>query len=135
LTWATPDGVTVSFRDGLLTATRGIGDDLMSTDLSSVLPAYRGQTSQAIRVMRWLGGEDQLVLRSFVCDFTRRSGVAIRAIAGAFRTTQITESCIGEDGFTFTNQYWVEQNSVLRMSQQWVGPGVGYMLTEVVKAQ
>lgn len=125
--WAAADGISVALERGVLTATRGLGGDLMSAELSEVQSAIRGQRSRAVRVMRYLDGEDQEVLRSFICDYARRSEPA-DTLAGRFPAIRVDEDCAGLDT-QFVNTYWIN-GGIMRKSRQWVGPFVGFLTME-----
>ena len=127
--WLTLDGsVTLSMRKGVLRATRGVRDDLMSSDLDQALGGIRGTSARALRVMRHLDGEDQLRLTSFVCDYSREKSAA-KTLAASVPATRITEDCASPDR-RIVNQYWIDARGVMRKSRQWVSPTVGYLLTE-----
>ncbi len=111
-TYLSPDQISFSVRDGILVATRGLGDDLMSADVSDVLPRIRAGSGRAVRVHRYLDGENQLILASFVCDYGRGSGGVVE------------ESCQGEDR-SFVNRYNLGGGGQIVTSDQWVGVGQG----------
>ncbi|QPM92569.1 YjbF family lipoprotein [Pseudooceanicola algae] len=70
--WLAPDGSGFSFRNGILVATRGTGDDLMSADVSGLADLLaRGQSGRAERFHSRLDGQNQVVLTSYVCDVSR----------------------------------------------------------------
>ena len=114
VTYLTPDGVSVSLRQGVLVATRGLGFDLMTADVDAVLPALRGGGQGVVRVHRYLDGEEQVVIRSFICDYTGRGTV--------------TETC-HSDGFKITNSYQLGGGGIIA-SRQWVSPEQGYLRLE-----
>ncbi|HKL65436.1 MAG TPA: YjbF family lipoprotein [Roseovarius sp.] len=117
--WQTLDGITLSFRDGVLIATRGLGDDLMSADVDGTLAMLRGsdRATQYPHIRSYLDGEDRTVFRSFQC----------RREAGPDR--QITERCVSTD-VGMTNIYWLDGAGEITRSRQWVSPAVDYMETE-----
>jgi len=121
--WQTLDGITLSFRSGVLVATRGLGDDLMSADPSGTLAMLRGPTgaAQYPHIRSYLDGEDRTVFRSFQCRREARSGT------GAAR--QVVERCISTD-VEVTNTYWLDAAGEIVRSRQWVSPTVDYMETE-----
>ncbi|MBO9432180.1 YjbF family lipoprotein [Sulfitobacter sp. R18_1] len=114
-TYYTPDNISLSLRDGVLISTRGLGFDLMSSDVAEVLTGLR-HGGQAVRVHRYLDGEDQIVIKSYICDY---SGNA-----------QIIENCYGKD-HSFKNSYQMSGGRVVA-SRQWIGPDLGYIRLEDV---
>ncbi|RXV66947.1 hypothetical protein C6W92_01805 [Roseovarius sp. A46] len=121
--WQTLDGITLSFRSGVLVATRGLGDDLMSADVDGTLAMLRGtdKATHYPHIRSYLDGEDRTVFRSFQC---RRD---VRAETGPVR--RITERCASPHG-GMTNTYWLDQTGEITRSRQWVSPAIDYMETE-----
>lgn len=119
VTWRAEDGQSVTLRAGILTATRGLGYDLMSADVGAiaVLIAAR-RTGSAPRVMRYLNGEGLETSTSFTCDISRATT--------AGQIVVMTEACVAPDQ-NFTNQYWVRADGTPNKSTQWIGPTLGTM--------
>ncbi|EPX75634.1 hypothetical protein Salmuc_04552 [Salipiger mucosus DSM 16094] len=130
--WQTQDRIALNMVDGVLTGTRGLGGDLMSSDLAQAFEALRGGRGRAVRVHRYLDGEDHLNSSAFVCDFRRESGVAASTAFRSFRALHVVEDCINPDR-DFENHYWFDNGGTLRKSVQWVGPEVGYLKIELLK--
>lgn len=125
VTWFAEDGVGLSTRSGLLTSTRGLGFDLMSADVAGPLSVITGRgTGQALRVHRYLDGEDQEYAIRFTCTYVRRQ-------------TLVSESCDAEgkqhQGLVIQNRYWLTKAGKIWRSEQWAGARNGYMLIEVPK--
>lgn len=129
--WVTQDGRTLTFRAGVLVATRGLGRDLMSADLGEVRAALDGGAARATRVHRYLDGEGHEVIRAYVCDYARRDGTA-ETLFGSSPATRIDETCHGlhQD---FANVYWIDRAGQMRAARHWVGPEVGPLETQLVK--
>lgn len=130
-TWITIDGISLTFRDGLLQATRGLGQDLMSADLDEVHAAVLGGVPRAVRIHRYLDGESHTRLRSQVCDYRRAPGTADLA-TGPIPATHVIEDCASPDR-EVENHYWIDRAGTIRKSVQWVGNGVGYLHSELLK--
>lgn len=130
-TWITIDGISLTFRDGLLQATRGLGQDLMSTDLDEVHAAVLRGAPRAVRIQRYLDGESYTRLRSQVCDYRRAPGTAELA-TGPIPATHVTESCASPDR-EVENHYWIDRAGTIRKSVQWVGEDVGYLHSELLR--
>lgn len=120
-TWSGGNGITISYHQGVLTATRGLGGDLISADLVEVHRAIRQGDGRAVRVHRYLDGEEQLQAHAFVCDYTRIGQL-------------IVEGCVGAE-IRFENQYELDKSDQIRNSLQWVSASVGYLRSEVLKEQ
>ncbi len=135
------DRKTLTFVDGLLVATRGLGDDMMASDLSDtrmLLESGISGANKSIRTHKWLGGESQVITVTYICqleDFGIRS---ITSIHKQFRLRKYTETCKeGTDGgVEFTNTYWQHpKTGVIWKSRQWAGPVTGYIGIEVLIPQ
>lgn len=132
--WQTLDGITLSFQDGILIATRGLGDDLMASDVDATRDMLRGNVTQEYypQIRSYLDGEDQIQFRSFQC---RRSGLTreqVRLGEVSRSLTRISEHCVSP-GRDVTNTFWIDTAGTVVKSRQWVRPNVGYVETERVQ--
>lgn len=120
VTYVTPDGISLSLDRGVLVATRGLGFDLMTADVDEPQAALRagGATTGAVRIHRYLDGENQVVLRSLVCRYARAGGA-------------VTETC-RTPGATIENRYVMGAGGI-DASRQWVGPETGYVRIEHIR--
>ena len=114
ITYFTPDGISMTYKSGVLVGTRGLGFDLMDADVDQVLSSLRTGRDGAVRIHRYLDGEEQVILRSFICDYTG---------AGT-----VTETCFS-DGFQITNTYAMSGGRITS-SRQWISPEQGYVRLE-----
>ena len=129
VTWISGDGVTVTFRGGLVAATRGLGEDLMSADFAATSAALaRGGGTAARRTWR-LDGENREVVRSYECQITRDGPETIETVEDRHATTRYTETCKSPVG-GFTNTFWIGGDGTMWKSRQYITPGVGYILFE-----
>ncbi len=134
-TWASADRRTLITTRGVITATRGLGFDLMSADVSLSQPTVSARRSGATqRTLRFLDGENQTVEAAFSCN-TKVSGSQTIAI-GEVRShvTTVVETCHADAGEqTFENTYQVSPSGYALQSRQWVGPQNGYIFTQAVR--
>jgi len=129
-TWRTPDFVTFSFDRGVLVATRGLGDDLMSADLAQTHAALDGDADHwGPRIHSYLDGEYKSYFMAFQCRRTDSGAETITIGNTARRTTHIEEHCVTE-GREIVNHYWRGADGVMWKSRQWVSPSAGYLETE-----
>jgi hypothetical protein len=127
ISWRAGDGSGLSTRGGLLGATRGLGPDLLSADLDEPLARLAGQGSgPAVRVHRYLDGEDRVVTRSFLCQYAAAGAETIVIFERSHPTRRLRETCHGT-GLRFVNDYWVGPQGTIWKSRQWVGPDLGYV--------
>lgn len=110
--------VGLSLVDGIVVGTRGMGNDLMTADVTATRQALRSG-GQATRVHRRLDGENAIVVTTFDCQLTRAGSVA-------------TETCSGPSA-TFTNTYTLDRDGAVIASRQWVGPENGMISIEQIR--
>jgi hypothetical protein len=129
VTWSTTDGTTFTFRNGVLIQTRGLGADLMSSEVPSLAQLMQdGGTYQ--RVYFFLGADDATTRRTYDCAVEVVGPEMIEVFQKQHRTTRIAEVCARQGG-TITNEYWVEGNKV-RKSKQLTSGAIGFIETEHV---
>lgn len=121
-TWISPDNVALYLDQGFLVGTRGLGADLMSADISqSAALVLARRTGQAQRFMSFLDGNDQVTVRSYICDIESRGGRQIDLGAGMVPTELMQERCANPDQ-SFQNLYWIEaRTGQIAQSRQWAG--------------
>ncbi|MCX7287031.1 MAG: YjbF family lipoprotein [Rhodobacterales bacterium] len=130
VTWTTKDGTTFSLRNGVLTQTRGLGPDLMSSEVPSVATLLRnGATYQ--RLYFFLGPDDRMGRRTYDCTVTVVGKDTIEIFARNHAITRVTEDCTRPQGSKITNDYWIEGQTV-RQSSQWVSGPVGVAIFQRV---
>ncbi|MEE3316860.1 MAG: YjbF family lipoprotein [Pseudomonadota bacterium] len=126
VTWLAVDGSTVSTRDGLIIATRGLGGDLLAADVSQTNALL--QARKPGRVQRFhteLTGDIQADTRAFVCDITD-SGPGVLELPDGVRDIRLMiENCYGAQA-EFLNLYWIaDTDGTILHSSQWLGPTIG----------
>ncbi len=134
--WQTLDGITLSFRRGVLVATRGLGDDLMSTDVAAGIDLLHatGGDGYHPHIRSYLDGEDQTVFQSYQCRRTGQAATSVRSMERADRARsarRIEMRCISPEQ-EFTNIFWLDGMGRVIKSRQWVSKAVQYMETERV---
>jgi hypothetical protein len=118
-TWQTVDDITLSFADGILVSSRGLGFDLMGADASLTRAGLAGQAPDIYRrKMRYLTGDNHSTWLTAGCSMAR-AGVE----AGLRR---FEESCRARDE-TFTNVYLLDRAGRVASSRQWLSPQIGYI--------
>ncbi|WP_420557471.1 YjbF family lipoprotein [Roseovarius sp.] len=124
--WGTSERRSVSTRGGVITSTRGLGTDLMSSSINGLLTMVsRRQDGIESQVLRHLDGENQIEETLAYCAFT--PGPRQDYAAGALRlqATRVDVYCKSDNG-TFSNYYLVSQNGRIVKSRTWLGEGLGY---------
>jgi hypothetical protein len=130
VTWKTPEGTTFALRSGVLTQTRGLGPDLMSSNVPSVGQLLQsGGTYQ--RQYFFLGPDDQPTRRTYECTATKVGTEVIEIFGKSHSVTRVTEDCVRPLGTRVQNEFWIEGQTV-RKSKQWASALIGHIEMERV---
>jgi len=128
--WRTDDNVTLALRNGVLIATRGLGDDLLSASAlvgnGASGPQRGGARSYHIR-----GLDNESRSLNLACDLQGLGAETIEIVALSYATRHLQQRCEGGEGAeagVVVNDYWVDSVSGrLWQSRQWAGPTIGYL--------
>jgi len=122
-TWQTGDAVSISLRNGVIVATRGLGFDVMGSDVQQTLNAIAGARSGEYSVKRsYLSADNRSELVTATCTMSR---------SGA--DGHFVEDCRAASG-TFRNEYWLDGSGRIARSSQWIGPQVQHLNLSYVSA-
>lgn len=132
-TWLSPDRATITFENGLLHNTRGLGAGLLATELSQSSALVRSrQEGFADRLMTFLNGNDVAVTRTFRCAVSVVGPRDVTLNTGVVPATLMRENCKSLDE-EFTNRYWVDGQGNIIQSSQWTGAFLGAISTRIVR--
>jgi len=124
---------SITLKNGIMTSSRGLGEDLMSSETNAVqgLIAKRA-TGSAPRINRFLDGENLTVSQQLFCNVNPRSQG--RLTMGVIDTpvTKVTESCLSDD-LVFTNTYQVTPGGRVVQSRQWHSPLNDYIAIQSLR--
>ncbi|WP_294620098.1 YjbF family lipoprotein [uncultured Roseovarius sp.] len=130
-THGTSDRRSVTLKRGMLTATRGFGEDLMSSGVDASLALVRGRKAGTVqRVQRYLDGENQTVVLETTCQIT--PGGKVRYQVGELdrQAVKVRETCKAQTT-RFTNSYQVDAHTGrILQAQQWVSPMNGSVIIQ-----
>lgn len=132
-TYSTADKTAVIFKRGVLTGTRGMGNDLMSSDIDqSISKLTRRQSGETRRVMRYLDGQGGIAAITFTCQISAGETRQVRAGEINRSGRLMTEVCTGTKR-TVTNTYVVASNGTILQSRQWLSPLRGYAVFQPLR--
>lgn len=121
-TWQTGDNVTVSTQNGVVVATRGLGFDVMGSDVRQTISALAGRLAgQYVVNRRYLSADNHNVSVSATCTMSRSA-------AGLY-----LEDCEAA-GVAYRNEYALDGAGRIAQSKQWIGPEVQYLSTAYASA-
>lgn len=126
--WLSPDDVAILLEDGFVLGTRGLGDEMMTAEVSaSRALVMAGQGGQVERFHAMLTGDNQIETRSFVCDITARGPREVDTGTGNQPALLMEETCHNPE-IDFVNLYWVGASGrEILQSRQWVGGFTKYL--------
>ena len=132
-TWLASDGSSITTRAGFLQSTRGLGQGLMAADVSEPLAMVRaGSEGQSTRFHSYLDGNDEIEIRTYVCDIESRGQDVVQFDTATINTRMMAETCNSMDQ-EFENLYWLypPTNEIVQ-SSQWAGEFLGMVAMQVV---
>jgi len=132
--WGSGERRSITTLNGTITATRGLRNDLMSSDVSQSLALISArQSGSANRVQRYLDGENLIVEMRASCTITR--GDATRVQVGEIdrAAVQMIERCQTNDGENFSNIYNVDGSGRVLQSVQWLNDFYGVTVVQQLR--
>lgn len=129
-TWRTEDNITLSLRNGVLIATRGLGGDLLSSEVA-LSPQRPGPASGA-RAAHVRFGDIETARVPLACDVVDLGPAPVTIVEIVHPTRHVQERCTGAgggiDAGQIVNDYWIDSRAgIIWQSRQWAGPGIGYI--------
>ena len=130
-TWLGADGATVTLEQGVLKASRGMGDDIMGSSTSMPpWPKIDLKTQNYSRRTSYLTGNNQIFEHIFECFIKRDDEKEIIEIWKAeFNVIKFEEICY-DNGFKIKNIYYLDEENIVRKSLQYHGETIGYITIE-----
>ena len=129
-TWLGADGSTITLENGMLKATRGVGDDLMGSEISRKINWTNLNTSVYFRKFAYLREDNQIHVLEYECtirDTDRRKTIEI--FDAQYSVNHLQETCF-DDSNKFTNDYFIDVNGLVRQSKQYHGEKIGHVQLE-----
>lgn len=132
--WLSPfEGSHLILQSGMLHSTRGLGEELLASELSEPLALVRSMRSGfSDRFHTYLDGTDRAVTRTYRCRIDSQGVQPVELNGQATTAVLMQEDCNSLDQ-EFVNFYWVQPSTgSIVQATQWVGPEVGRITTRVV---
>lgn len=131
--FASSDRRSIIMRRGMITATRGFGGDLMTSEEEALLSMVsRRQEGATPYVQRLLTAEDVTETKSYSCDVTRGGPQKI-ALGEVNTTGTVMDAVCRGEGVKFENKFIVASDGYILSARQWLGFGIGYVATQAVR--
>lgn len=116
VTWSTSNDITITFKDDVMSQTRGIGPDIMESATPS-RSQLQNPGSTYRRSYAYLDGGDRLVRFTYDCAVSFAGAETITVVGRQHSTRHMLEQCTGNRG-QFTNEYWFESDGKVRKSKE-----------------
>ena len=126
-TWLGVDGSTVTLDNGILKATRGMGDDLMGSEISLDINWSDLDDVSYERRLAYLRLDNKTLINEYLCTLTDMNSMeTINLFDADFSVKHVQETCLGAAG-SFVNDYYIDTEGLVRNSRQYQGEKIGYM--------
>ncbi|SFK11150.1 YjbF family lipoprotein [Celeribacter neptunius] len=127
-TWATHDLTSFSLKQGMLVATRGFGNDLMSVEDGGAVRMITARRAGSVqKTYRFLDGQDRTNRLILNCEIVPGELQPVQTGEISTSAQLVRETCrMGT--FKFTNTYWVDGSSRVVQSVQWAGSKNGVLI-------
>lgn len=124
---------SITTRNGMITATRGLRNDLMSSEIDETLSLVSSRSSgNANRVQRYLDGENQIVELRANCSVSRGGSTKVQVGAINRMTVEMIENCQAGDR-SFRNIYRVDSQGRVVQSVQWLSDFYGLTVVQALR--
>lgn len=130
-TWLGADGATITLEQGILKASRGMGDDMMGS--FSSMPAWsqiiQNSTSYT-RKISYITGNNKNVQRKLQCSIQKSNKKELIEIWDVnFAVIKFEEIC-DDDNSVIKNIYYIDDQEIVRRSYQYHSGTIGYITIE-----
>lgn len=133
-TFATSTRQAVTMRHGMITGTRGLGGDLMSTDEGPLLAQVRSrQTGHVTHIQRFLTPEDVTEVITYRCGVEADKPVNVEMGLVRGTAVEVIAACESPEGPPFVDYYVVGQGGDILASRQWLGSEIGYVAMHMLR--
>ena len=133
--WRSGESAQLFLRDGVLIGSRGLGGDILSSDVNVTLRAFaQGGTGEGVRTFVISRGDNASGDLALQCSYRSLGAVKTQVVDRIYDTLHVRESC--QNGkIRIDNEYWVQPKSgTMRKSKQWAGPNAGYFEMILLKS-
>ena len=129
LTWVSADGVSFTFDQGMLIATRGYSQDLLSLNYDSPKILFQSKKITYKKVHRYLNGENRYSDITFNCVGKKIPSETVEILEYNIVVDRFIEECNSER-HTYRNEYdLLTGTEIVILSKQWISPANQYFLT------
>ena len=129
LTWVSSDGISLSYDDGVLIATRGYSQDLLSISYKKPKKIFSSSYLEYDKTHRYLNGENRYNEIHFKCTGKKMAPRSIEIVEYTLMVDRYVETCVSAK-HKYINEYdLLSGTTVVMTSKQWISPINRYFLT------
>ena len=129
LTWVSADGMSLTYDQGILIATRGYSQDLYSLKYKNPEDLFKSATSLYNKVHRYLNSENRYNDMTFRCEGKKIPSKTIQILELELPIDRVIEECENEH-HSYKNVYdLLAGTTIVIVSKQWISPSNQYFLT------
>lgn len=128
--WQSRNPIQIFETNGVVTATRGLGHDLLASETAHTVTALHARGGTYRRVWVHLDGRLHLTERVADCRLAQQGTRMHEAPAEVVLVRVFIETC--GKGTPITNTYHIDGNGSVWWSQQWVSTQIGMITLERV---
>ncbi len=129
LTWVSSDGISLTFDQGVLIATRGYSQDLLALKYLSPVNLFKSKNIKYKKVHRYLSSDNKYNDIDFQCLGKRGKSKPVLFLEYNITLDKFVEDCVS-DQHSYKNEYdLLSGTSVVIKSKQWISPTNEYFIT------
>ena len=129
LTWVSSDGISLSYDNGVLIATRGFSQDLLSLKYETPNKLFASNYRTYNKTHRYLSGDNRYNEFKFKCTGKKMTPKSIEIVEYNLLVDRYVETCVNKL-HSYKNEYdLLSGTTVVVKSKQWISPVNSYFLT------
>ena len=129
LTWVSADGISVSYDNGVLIATRGYSQDLLSLKYKNPTKLFSASSIEFDKVHRYLSGENKYYDIHFKCRGIKNFSKPTQILEYSLLVDTFVEKC-NHSSYDYVNEYdLLAGTTIVLRSKQWISPSNKSFLT------
>ena len=129
LTWVSADGISVSYDNGVLIATRGYSQDLLSLKYKNPADLFSASEIEYDKVHRYLSGVNKNYDIHFKCKGIKKFAKPTQILEYNLSVDTFVEKC-EHSSYNYVNEYdLLAGTTIVIRSKQWISPANKSFLT------
>ena len=129
LTWVSSDGISLTFDQGVLIATRGYSQDLISLKYLNATNLFKSKNIKYKKVHRYLTGDNKYKDVDFQCLGKRGRSKPVMILEYKINMDKFVEECVNGQHRYKNEYYLLSGTSIVIKSKQWISPSNKYFKT------